>query len=217
MDESEETRKVEEPRKAEWIGTIRAFYHQPWAWFVTAALSIVSVIVTSYFTLPLGLVAIFALLAGAATDYILKTRHIGDKDSQVVTAIIIAALVFLNGYGWWIHYPLTVATQSATQGISVSTSGPSPTPFPTMEIINGGVYSLDRVPLDYKIYKNCDFENVTFMWNGGPGSLTDSRIKMPFNITSDNPTINNTVLILKNLGWLKDGIKILDNHGKPAN
>ena len=61
-----------------------------------------------------------------------------------------------------------------------------------------------EVTVDGKFFQNCEFENCTFLWNGGPWGLKDCKISSNRRLRTDNPKIANTVDVLKALGFLSD-------------
>jgi hypothetical protein len=59
----------------------------------------------------------------------------------------------------------------------------------------------EQVILDDRIYRNCTFENVTFMFNGtAPFELTGNHINGRMAIATENPAVESTVMWLRGLG-----------------
>jgi hypothetical protein len=74
----------------------------------------------------------------------------------------------------------------------------------------------ERVLLDGHSYKDCTFTNVKFVYNGTtPTVIIRSYFKGVNAVASDNPVVNSTAVMMKGLGFAKDGFQIMDD-GKPA-
>jgi len=70
-------------------------------------------------------------------------------------------------------------------------------------------FANERVPLDGYIYRDCTFENVTFVYNGTRGvELSGNRLVGKQRIASDNPSIDITILLLRGLGGLSETFEV---------
>lgn len=57
------------------------------------------------------------------------------------------------------------------------------------------------VPLDGFDYRNCQFDNVTFKYNGTtPVQFQNNLVRGPLNFTTDNPSISSTLAVLAGFG-----------------
>jgi hypothetical protein len=75
------------------------------------------------------------------------------------------------------------------------------------EIVRGKVFNSEEVPLDGHAYEDCTFNNVTFVFNGdAPFDLVHNSINGAV-LKTGNPAISGFVRLLKELGWIKPGIK----------
>lgn len=76
-----------------------------------------------------------------------------------------------------------------------------------METINcqGRVLANQKIILDGKIYKDCTFENVTFVYNGtAPFSLGAGNKKIGKTVLeSDSGDINYLLGLIRDLGWMR--------------
>ena len=79
--------------------------------------------------------------------------------------------------------------------------------FPlNLEHIEGRTFRRERVVLDGKRYLECTFDNVTFVYNGGPGELYQNEIIGPIHFDiAGNKEISRMVYILQRLGALSEG------------
>jgi len=110
-------------------------------------------------------------------------RRIGSKAGKGLAAFFVVLGLLLLGGNLWVYV------------------------FPTeLEHIEGNTFRNERVILDGKRYLKCTFENVTFVYGGGPGELYQNEIKgqLRFNI-SGNKEISRMVYILQVLGALREG------------
>ena len=60
----------------------------------------------------------------------------------------------------------------------------------------------ERVPIDNRLYMDCTFENVTFVWDGGEGSMDNVHFQGTKRLEILNPERAVTVDVLKLLGFL---------------
>ena len=60
------------------------------------------------------------------------------------------------------------------------------------------------VELDRNSYRNCEFDNVVFVYNGGPMEFCNNTVR-GFTIRSDNAEINNMLHLLDQLGLINVG------------
>ncbi len=70
-----------------------------------------------------------------------------------------------------------------------------------LQLITGRRFLNETVHLDGKRFINCRFDNVTFVYNGGPISMEQIEVGT-FVITSDNPKLNRFSNILLALGYI---------------
>ena len=56
-----------------------------------------------------------------------------------------------------------------------------------------------EVALDRMSYRHCEFDNVVFVYNGGPMEFIDNTVR-GFTIRSDNDEINNAFQLLAQFG-----------------
>jgi hypothetical protein len=83
-------------------------------------------------------------------------------------------------------------------------------------IVQGKFFKNERVPLDGFHYTRCTFENVTLVYNGGPGEFTYNTVR-GFAIASDLSQINSAIKMMFDLGLLK--VPAMDDTGQiiPSN
>ena len=76
--------------------------------------------------------------------------------------------------------------------------------------IEGRVFSHEQVILDGFSYRNCTFDNVVFLFNGGPGEIINCTLKAGKNgFLSFNKPIERTIKILHTMGMLRAEINPL--------
>ena len=70
-------------------------------------------------------------------------------------------------------------------------------------VVSKKTFVNERVMLDGRAYRNCTFENVTFVFNGTePFELTGNTINGRIQLASDNPSISGTFAMMRGLGLL---------------
>ena len=131
----------------------------------------------------------------------------------------IGAIALAIGFGIaTLYYSGTISTlrervqffQDRLQGVSPSQVQQTVDSIKTAEaaakkpliMVQGKFYRSERVILDGYHYDHCTFENVTFVYNGGPGQFSFNTMK-GFTLASDKPEINSAFKMLFDLGLLK--------------
>ena len=85
-----------------------------------------------------------------------------------------------------------------------------------LEEVNGKVFINQEVLLDGKEFGYCNFEHVTFRYNGTtPIKFHDNRFSADSGFTTDNPAIATIFYILKGMGVIPN-VKVIDNNGHPV-
>jgi hypothetical protein len=68
----------------------------------------------------------------------------------------------------------------------------------------------ERVILDGHSYANCEFINVTFVYNGtGPFEMMNNNVTSNFKVTTESDAVKYTLALAKGLGLLKPEVPIL--------
>jgi hypothetical protein len=80
---------------------------------------------------------------------------------------------------------------------------------PPKKVVADKRFINERVVLDGTAYRNCRFENVTFVFNGtAPFELTRNTISGRIQVTSDNPVVLGTMGWLKGIGMIPAGVEM---------
>jgi len=72
-----------------------------------------------------------------------------------------------------------------------------------MREVVGETFQNTAIVLDGHNYVDCVFRDVTMKWNGGLCAFLRLKIHGVARLETDNPTVANTIDILKQLGWLR--------------
>lgn len=82
--------------------------------------------------------------------------------------------------------------------------------FPPSIVVSKEKFINERIILDGKSYIDCEFENVTFVFNGtAPFSLMNNKFNGRIQVASDNPAISGSFALLRGLGYL-DNVDFLN-------
>lgn len=112
------------------------------------------------------------------------------------------ALLVLGGGAFLLRQWQPVASILDAPKIAQSgESEPRPKSLQITEVHNQKFDGVD-VPADGKLFINCTFKNVTFVWDGGFFEWRDSKFEGRVNIFSHSPQIIGTINLLKGLGFL---------------
>ena len=76
-------------------------------------------------------------------------------------------------------------------------------PFKGGKTVAGRTLENSQVTLDGNSFTDCTFRNVTFKWDGGPGTIVRGRVEGSKRFETDNGLIADTVDILKALNFLE--------------
>ncbi|WP_159728995.1 hypothetical protein [Methylosinus sp. Ce-a6] len=136
------------------------------------------------------------------------------------TASLGSSIGSLLNFKLWSYIPLICLTLGTTIYLlrefdvlggaqaeaKISSSWPEPY-FPTQ--IVGKVFRNREVLLDGFSYTDCQFENVTFKYNGTTAvQLSHSKISGPTWFTSDSQAVNGAMLMLKGLKVIGDNVQV---------
>lgn len=91
-----------------------------------------------------------------------------------------------------------------------STVAPAYSPGMTvpLKVIVGKRFFNEHVFLDGYSYRNCTFENVTFVYNGGHTEMIDGSFKGIPGVKSSSATVQQMLKILRGIRWLKDNVMV---------
>jgi hypothetical protein len=85
-------------------------------------------------------------------------------------------------------------------------------PDPPTVLVENRTFTNERVLLDGRIYRNCRFENVTFVYNGTQSlEVSNSNIVGRYRVASDNPAVEGTIGWLAGLGALSSQFEFRGN------
>lgn len=75
----------------------------------------------------------------------------------------------------------------------------------------------EKVALDGIAYRNCIFENVTFVYNGtAPFSFSDNNTFIGSkHLVSDSAMVNYTLSLIRDLGWISGKLNVQDEIPSP--
>jgi hypothetical protein len=75
--------------------------------------------------------------------------------------------------------------------------------------IVGKSFTNEKVLMDGYSYVDCEFNNVTFVYNGTTAiQMVGSKIAGPIRFDSENPAVMGTILLLKGFGAIGDNFKV---------
>jgi hypothetical protein len=85
---------------------------------------------------------------------------------------------------------------------------------PPDTVISKKIFTNERVVLDGKAFRDCTFENVTYVFNGTrPFALSKNHFNGRIQVASDNPSIQGTFIWLRGLGLLRSEIDFRNESG----
>lgn len=115
------------------------------------------------------------------------------RDAPEVSALIPS---FIRG-GWWNYIPLAFLIGAGVSWIVGRISKPGPTQSsvswrnPHFDIVSGHTYVNKSIEIDGKSFRDCSFENVSFIFHGlAPAEfLGNTKMSRGFSLDTDNPAI----------------------------
>jgi MFS family permease len=146
-------------------------------------------------------------LAGIWIDTLIRTW--GERRMDWGTVLILAAIA-IGAAGILLRVSGVGRAMTVTP---VGTERQQPVQFTR---IIGQTFRNTEVPLDNYYYDDCVFENVTFVWNGGPYYLNRARVGGSRQLKTYNPVIVSTVDFLKAFTWLESQFSESWTHIPPA-
>lgn len=107
----------------------------------------------------------------------------------------------------WRHVMIPANPQEQKKAVT-SASLIWPNPYSPV-IVAGKTFRNERVSLDGHSYRNCEFHNVTFVYNGRTApQLNNNKMFGSFIVVSDNQTVNGVLLLMLGMNMLKDNIRV---------
>jgi len=86
-----------------------------------------------------------------------------------------------------------------------------------LKYVHGKRYINEEVKIDGIHFDDCTFENATLTYEGTDvGAFSNSHFSN-IRIKTDSDAVSTTVSLLKLLGFIKDGVPVLDKDLKPVN
>jgi len=121
--------------------------------------------------------------------------------------LVIYGLVFFVGASaaiwidYWIRAKTTVTIEKTTK---------------IKKFVRNKLFRNQTVPLDGYSYEQCEFRNVTFLYNGGKADLLHNKL-YGCTVSSSVPEINDFVFLLHQIGMLKVAVYNSDGTLKNEN
>lgn len=172
------------------------------------------------FDILVGLAVIAGTAVGAATLYYTAAIYYGWKPTDGV-------IKAMSDWKFIVLGTMSVVVILSTWGLVavrlgwVGSTGRQPYQFlwtvgaPT-KFIAGKHFLNEKVPLDGISYRNCTFQNVTFVFNGTHAFEFTGNTINGAQIVSENPAINGTLMLLRGIGFLSDHVHVVAPPGVRA-
>lgn len=156
---------------------------------------------------------IFGFLVAAATLYFTAGAYYGWNQPGVLPSAGAEAIT-INA-PWWMVIPggigvFLLITAWIMMWLRRRASFATEWPNPYHPIsVSGRIFRNEKVPLDGYYYSNCDFHNITFVYNGmTPIQLNNNHVFGGPNISTNNLAISGMVTLLRELDALKPDINM---------
>src|ERR1700730_7033664 len=165
--------------------------------------------------------AIFGFLVAAATLYFTAGAYYGWNQSGISPSVS-AETITMNA-PWWIVISgviavlllitawVTIVIRIEWLRVASRATEPFlkwPDPYHPI-LVSGRIFQNEKVPLDGYYYSNCDFHNITFVYNGTtPIRLNNNHVFGDLNFSTNNLAISGMVTLLRGLDALKPDINM---------
>jgi hypothetical protein len=180
-----------------WVADMISSTH-PWAdvffWLVVGLLGTVAVRIAIW--------ALWDRRPKAITVGIDEDNFSNARPPRVVKDNVVPALVMLGAFvllGAGLSYTFKFDQKEALETNSRDNM---------VEVYDEYFYN-EKVVLDWHSYIDCTFENVTFVYNGGPVNFRHNTVRGDRNFASGNPDVNEVIALLKGFHLLSPRLKLV--------
>jgi hypothetical protein len=129
-----------------------------------------------------------------------KVSMDNSQGRQILLLVLIFSSLAMSGIGWYRISRLPRFSDDMSN----------------FKVVTHQKFKNETVPLDGIEYIDCDFENVTFVFQGTtPVYLKNNRLTGSIWVQSGNGSVTSTAALLKGLGWLKPDVPLVGPEKNP--